>query len=76
MNEFIRVQEDLPPEGELVLVWFGEFYGFGLRMLVNDAWYDEHEDLDDSEIPVLQWAYLQAPVESFFDEDEPDLGEG
>lgn len=60
--QFIMLENEKPPVGKLVLVWMGDFYGYGLRELhSNGDWYDEHNDFDDSEIEILQWTYLPAP---------------
>jgi hypothetical protein len=58
---WIAVGEQLPPIGQLVLV-YQNTTGFGLRRLVNDddvtEWYDENNFLDDSELLVYCWAAL------------------
>lgn len=49
----------LPPEGKLVLCWFNNLRGYGLRRRRGDDWYDENDDLDDSEIPIELWVEIQ-----------------
>jgi len=53
-----------PNIGRLVLVDQGPFMGVGLRELTkNGEWYDENNDLDDSEYPVLYWTGIPKRIE-------------
>lgn len=51
--------DEQPPEGQLVLVDFGDFYPMGLRSLTGSGdLYDEYENFDDSEIEPERWHAL------------------
>lgn len=66
-----RFDVETPEFGTLVLVWFGDFDGWGIRSFTEDGdAYDEHEILDDSEIEPLLWTDLPEPVSS----EEPGRG--
>lgn len=62
MSKWTNLDESSPPTEQLVLV-YQELTGHCLRALSEDGyWYDENEDLDDSELFITHWAeLLEAP---------------
>lgn len=61
MDKSKLVKDELPPEDQLVLVW-QDFTGYGLRSRHGEYWYDESENLDDSELEIIKWWELPLDV--------------
>ncbi len=47
----------LPPDNILILVK-QNLTGVCLRKLICGEWYDENENIDDSELEIYEWAYI------------------
>ena len=54
---WIKIEDELPPEGNLVLVDMG-WAGMHLRSRQAEDWYDDNENYDDSGIEVVRWHEL------------------
>lgn len=52
-EKWVLFKDELPPEGELVLVSMDGQYG--LRERDGDSYYDETNDHDDSELEMYGW---------------------
>lgn len=60
--DWIELSYDAPPINTLVLVWMGDFAGYGLREITGSGdWYDENSNLDDSGNEIVRWMLLPAP---------------
>ena len=58
MKEWVKIEDELPPDGVLVLV-YQDMTGKCLRSRSEEGnWYDENNNFDDSELDITHWSYL------------------